>query len=156
MISVAHVRDVIWRNMFLMVVIGIGACSTALWAAGNTEYGPFGIAFIIAGAVGVYMMVTTHKISVHLHERLDETNVILSSHTNLLQEMGSSLKGIVSSQKELVSSQKEIMSSLQDLASSQKEIASSQKETSSTLQDLASSQKEMSSTLKDISKKLDK
>ena len=128
MISVAHVRDVIWRNMFLVVVIGIGVCSTVIWAAGNTEYGPFGIAFIIAGAVGVYMMVTTHKISVHLHERLDETNVILSSHTNLLQEMGSSLKDIKSSQKEMASS----------------------------LKDITSSQKEMSSTLKEISKKLDK
>lgn len=81
----------------------------------------------MAGAV-VYMMITTHKISGHLHERLNETNAILSLHTNLLQDMGSSLKDIMSSQKELISSQKEMISS----------------------------QKEMSSTLKDISRKLDK
>lgn len=116
MISAVHVRDVIWRNVFLVVVIGIGVCSTVFWAAGYAEYAPFSVAFIIAGAVGVYMMVTTYKISGHLHERLNETNVILSLHTNLLQEIGSSLKEVRSTLKDLASSQKEMSSTLKDIS----------------------------------------
>ena len=128
MISVARVRDVIWRNLFMIVVLGIGIYLTAMWAAGEAEYGLFGVAFLIAGTVGAYMTATTYNTWEPLYERLNETNAILSSHTTLLQEINSSLKDIVSTQKEI----------------------------SSTLKEIVSTQKEISSTLKDISKKLDK
>lgn len=76
-------------------------------SGGIKQHCPFGAVFIMAGT-GVYTMIAARKISGHLHERLDETNTILSSHTNLLQEMGSSLKDLASSQKEMATTLKDI------------------------------------------------
>ena len=142
-------RDVIWRNLFMIVVLGVGIYMTAMWTAGEIEYGLFGVSFLIAGTVGAYMTVTTRNTWELIYERLDETNAILSSHTALLQEISSSLKEIVSTQQEIVSTQQEIVSTQQEIVSTQKEI-------SSTLKEIVSTQKEISSTLKDISNKLDK
>ena len=103
-------RDLFTDNVFLMLVIGLGIFLTVSWATGEQdERGPLGAAFIIAGCVGVYMMLTTRKVARNLHERFNETN-------SLLREIVSTQKELVSSQKEMSASQKEMASTLKDIS----------------------------------------
>ena len=74
-----------------------------------------GAAFIIAGAVGIYMMLATRQVAKKPHERFNEQNTILATHTDILNKMDNSLKEIASSQKEIVSSLKGIDSKLQSI-----------------------------------------
>ena len=154
-------------NVFLFVILALGV---GLLVIGITP--PYiepttllGAAFIIAAGVGIYMMLATRQVAKNLHERFNEMNGILTSHTNILNSHTDILnshtgilKEIASSQKEIASSQKDMASVLhrieRDLVSSQKEIVSSQKETATTLksieQSITSSQKETATTLKSI------
>ncbi len=77
-----------------------------------------GAAFIIAGGVGIYMMLATRQVAKKLHQRFNEQNDLLKrldessgKQTDILKMMDGSLKEIASSQKEIASSQKEIASS---------------------------------------------
>ena len=87
----------------------------------------FEAAFIIASCVGIYMMITTHEVARKLHERFNEQNVILETHTVILNRMDGSLE----------------------------EMSSTLKEVSSTLKEVSSTQKEMSLTLKSIDSKIE-
>ena len=121
-------RDAVKNNMPLLIVMGVGAGLALSWLAGERDdRGPIGAAFLVTGGVWLYMTKTASTVA-SLHERFDETNVLL----------------------------REIASSFRELASSQKEIASSQKEIAYSFRELASSFKDMSHTLTEISQKLDK
>ena len=89
-----EVLDLVRDNTFLFAVVALGL---AIFGIG---YAPpyaeaiavLGAAFIIAGSVGIYMMITNRQVARKLHERFNEQNEIL--------------KEIASSQKEMASSQK--------------------------------------------------
>ncbi len=73
-----------------------------------------GTAFIIAGGVGIYMMLATRQVAKKLHQRFNEQNDLLKrldessgKQTDVLKMMDGSLKEIASSQKEIASSQKQ-------------------------------------------------
>lgn len=83
-------KDAILDNLFLIVVIGAGVVLTAMWLIEAGVYDPTGLAFIIAGGVGVYMMLTTRKVAKQLHERFNENNAMLAKNTEILQDMRSS------------------------------------------------------------------
>ena len=127
---------IIKENTFLVVLMGLGI--------GIVVYGvvpPYaesvwvlGAAFIIASCVGIYMMITTHEVARKLHERFNEQNVILETHTVILNKMDGSLE---------------------EISSTQKEMSSTLKEVSSTLKEVSSTQKEMSLTLKSIDSKIE-
>ena len=103
-------RDALKINIPLLIVMGIGVGLALSWMAGEQDdRGSIGVAFVAAGGVGLYMMLTTRTVARNLHERFNETNA--------------SLRELVSSQKDIVSSQKDIVSSLKDIASSQKEMS---------------------------------
>ena len=104
-------------NVFLFVILALGA---GLLVIGIIP--PYieptvllGAAFIIAASVGIYMMLATRQVAKNLHERFNEMNDILTSHTNILKEIASSQKEIASSQKEIASSQKETASTLKNI-----------------------------------------
>ena len=87
----------------------------------------FEAAFIIASCVGIYIMITIYGVARKLHERFNEQNVILETHTVILNRMDGSLE----------------------------EMSSTMKEVSSTLKEISSTMKEMSSTLKSIDSKIE-
>ncbi len=75
----------------------------ALWGtSGKTALGG---AFIIAGSVGIYMMLATRRVVRSLHKRFDALDDTLKTHTEILKEIASSQKEMASSQKEMASSQ---------------------------------------------------
>ena len=131
------IRDKILDNLLLIGFIGAGMVflyrgyipqiSEATQAVGA--------AFIIAGSVGIYMMLTTRQVAQNLYKRFDKQNTTLD-------KMDERLVGIAVSQKEMSASQKE-------MSASQKEMSASQKETAVTL-------KEMAATLRDIREILQK
>ncbi len=66
-----------------------------------------GAAFIIAGGVGIYMMLATRQVAKKLHQRFNEQNDILKhldersgKQTEILKKMDGSLKEIASSQNQ--------------------------------------------------------
>ncbi len=136
-------NDAIKDNAILFAIVAIGG---AILIIGYVP--PYhemlialGAAFIIAGGVGIYMMLATRQVAKNLHERFNVQNEILKK--NQLETSGI-LKDIASSQKDIASSQKDIASSQKDIASSQKDIASSQNQNHS----------EMIDVLKEIKDKL--
>lgn len=50
-----------------------------------------GIAFISAGAVGIYMMLSTRQVARGLHERFNEQNKLLSQIVDVLQRIENKL-----------------------------------------------------------------
>ncbi len=121
-----QVKDNRW--LFVIVSLGIGLLITGvvLW---NETLVAIGAAFIIAGGVGIYMMLATRQVAKQLHLRFNEQNDILErldessgKQTDILKDMDKSLNEIASSQK--------------DIASSQKDIASSQKQNHSEMIDV--------------------
>ena len=145
------------ENILLIVLmaLGIGIVVYGLIPPYDKAVGAFGSAFIIASFVGIYMMMTTHDVARKLHERFNDQNAILGTHTVILKEIVSTQKEMSSSLKEISSTQKEIVSTQKEMSSSLKEISSTQKEMSSSLKELSSTQKEMSSTLKSIDNKIE-
>ncbi len=113
--------------------LGAGILALGITPPYNEMLIALGAAFIIAGVVGVYMMLATRDVAHKLYRRFNEQNEILESHTKILKENHIEISGI-----------------LKEIASSQKETASSQKETSNSLKEIASSQKETSNSLKDM------
>ena len=95
-----NIRELIRDNKFLFMLVGIGTIVLATGIAiGN--YPPYheifiaiGAALIIAGGVATYMMSTTRQVAKSLHERFNEQNVILGTHTKILKEIASTLKSI--------------------------------------------------------------
>ena len=73
-----------------------------------------GIAFIVAGFVGVHMMFATKQVAKGLHERFNEQNTIL-------KKMDGTPVGIAASQ-EAAASQKETISTLKEMSSTPKDI----------------------------------
>ncbi len=114
-----QVKDNRW--LFVIVSLGIGLLITGvvLW---NETLVAIGAAFIIAGGVGIYMMLATRQVAKQLHLRFNEQNEILDTQTGIL--------------KDIASSQKEMGKSLKEITSSQKEIASSQKQNHSEMIDV--------------------
>ncbi len=123
-ITSRNTRGRIKENILLIVLmaLGIGIVVYGLVPPYDKAVGVFGAAFIIASFVGIYMMITTHNVARRLHERFNDQNAILGTHTVIL--------------KEIVSTQKEMSSSLKEISSTQKEMSSSLKEMSSTLKSI--------------------
>ncbi len=71
-----------------------------------------GAAFIIAGGVGIYMMLATRQVAKKLHQRFNEQNDILKENQKETSEI---LKEIASSQKEIASSQNQNHSEMIDV-----------------------------------------
>ncbi len=114
-------NDAIKDNAVLFAIVAIGG---AILIIGYVP--PYhemlialGAAFIIAGGVGIYMMLATRQVAKNLHERFNVQNEILQTHTDILKDIASSQKDIASSQKqnhsELVSSQKQNHSEMIDV-----------------------------------------
>ena len=130
--------ETIRDNLFLVTIMVMGLCLTPVGIAsmiaedGTASGGSsssssdiliaLGVAFIIPGAVGIYMMLATRQVAKGLHERFNDMNKILDTHTEILKSIASSQKEIASSQKEIASSQKETVSTLRDMASSLERI----------------------------------
>ena len=133
----SQIQDTTKGNHWLFVIMCLGAGILALGITPpyNEMLIALGAAFIIAGVVGVYMMLATRDVAHKLYRRFNEQNEILESHTKILKENHIETSGIL---KEIASSQKETSNSLKEIASSQKETASSQKETSNSLKDMTS------------------
>jgi len=117
--------DAVRDNAFLFAIVASGAVILAigLSSPGSEMMQALGAAFIIAGSVGIYMMLATRQVARKLHERFNEQNDILNSHTDILREIVSSQKEMTATQKEIVSSQKEIVSSQKEMTATQKEMA---------------------------------
>ncbi len=114
------------NNGFLFGIVGIGIGILIFGAAPPyaEAMAVLGAAFIIAGAVGIYMMLATDNVAKKLHERFNEQNTILKhidersgKQTEILKEIASSQKEIASSQKEIASTQKEMASTLKSIDS---------------------------------------
>ncbi len=103
-----QVKDNRW--LFVIVSLGIGLLITGvvLW---NETLVAIGAAFIIAGGVGIYMMLATRQVAKKLHLRFNEQNVILTKLDESSNKQTEILKDIASSQKEMGKSLKEITSS---------------------------------------------
>ena len=103
-------RDAILDNRLLFVIIALGFFLLAMGVYDSEEfYQAIGIAFIIAGAVGVHMMLSTRQVAKSLHERFNEQNDILNKNhvettdilnknhvetTDILRDIVASLKRI--------------------------------------------------------------
>ncbi len=101
--------------LFVIVFLGMALLATGMIPPYHQMLIAIGAAFIIAGSVGIYMMLATRQVAKKLHERFNEQNDILSSHTEILKDMASSQKDMASSQKDMASSQKDMASSLKRL-----------------------------------------
>ena len=84
-----QVKDNRW--LFVIVSLGIGLLITGvvLW---NETLVAIGAAFIIAGGVGIYMMLATRQVAKQLHLRFNEQNDILDTQTGILKDIASSQK----------------------------------------------------------------
>ena len=73
-----EIQDIIGNNAFLFAIVVAGI---VIMAIGYTPYVKtlvvLGTAFIISGAVGIYMMLATRQVARKPHERLNEQNIIL-------------------------------------------------------------------------------
>ena len=138
-----QVKDNRW--LFVIVSLGIGLLITGvvLW---NETLVAIGAAFIIAGGVGIYMMLATRQVAKQLHLRFNEQNEILDTQTGILKrlDVNSSKQNDILERLDVNSSKQTDI--LREIASSQKEMASSQKEMASSQKEIASSQKEMASS----------
>ena len=145
----SQIQDTTKGNHWLFVIMLSGSRYSGTWnhAPYNEMLIALGAAFIIAGVVGVYMMLATRDVAHKLYRRFNEQNEILESHTKILKENHIETSGIL---KEIASSQKETSNSLKEIASSQKETSNSLKEIASSQKETASSQKETSNSLKDM------
>ena len=81
--------EIIRDNAFLFAIVGAGAAIVMLGSTPphSEMLQALGAAFIIAGAVGIYMMLATRQVARKLHERFNEQN-------DILKEIASSLKNI--------------------------------------------------------------
>ena len=125
-----QVKDNRW--LFVIVSLGIGLLITGvvLW---NETLVAIGAAFIIAGGVGIYMMLATRQVAKQLHLRFNEQNDILErldessgKQTDILKrlDVNSSKQNDILKRLDVNSSKQTDI--LREIASSQKEIASSQ------------------------------
>ena len=96
--------DILRDNAFLfaIVILGITILTIGYAPPYAEAISILGAAFIIAGGVGIYMMVTTRQVARRLHERFNEQN-------GILREIASSQKA---NHKELLNTQKGIAETL--------------------------------------------
>jgi len=115
--------DAVRDNAFLFAIVASGTVILAIGLSLDSEMmQALGAAFIIAGSVGIYMMLATRQVARKLHERFNEQNGILNSHTSILRDIVSSQKETASTLREIVVSQKNMESTLNDVASTLKRI----------------------------------
>ncbi len=107
-----QVKDNRW--LFVIVSLGIGLLITGvvLW---NETLVAIGAAFIIAGGVGIYMMLATRQVAKQLHLRFNEQNEILDTQTGILKDIASSQKDMDKSLNEIASSQNKNHSEMIDV-----------------------------------------
>ena len=103
------------RLLFVIVSLGIGILALGIIPPYAEMLIALGAAFIIAGSVGIYMMLSTRQVAKELHKRFDEQNKVLerldtnsSKQTFILEKITSSLKEMDTSQKEMATSLKEM------------------------------------------------
>ncbi len=124
-------RDILQDNVFLFATVAVGGIilSIGYYPPYHDMLIALGAAFIIAGAVGIYMMLATRQVAKKLHERFnvqntilqkleensENQNEILESHTKIMNKMDDSLRYIASSQKDIASSQNQNHSEMIDV-----------------------------------------
>ena len=101
-------RDKILDNLLLIGFIGVGLAFLIIgFTHPPSEVAQaVGAAFIIAGCVGIYMMLTTRQVAKNLYKRFDEQNTTLT-------KMDETLVGIAASQKEMAATLRDIREILQ-------------------------------------------
>ena len=107
------------RLLFVIVSLGIGILALGIIPPYAEMLIALGAAFIIAGSVGIYMMLSTRQVAKELHKRFDEQNKVLerldtnsSKQTFILKEMDTSLKEMDTSLKEMADILKRIETKL--------------------------------------------
>ena len=102
-----NLSEIVMDNSFLIAIVAAGAVilSAGLDPFHSEMLQALGGAFIIAGSVGIYMMLATRRVVRSLHKRFDALDDTLKTHTEILKEIASSQKEMASSQKEMASSQ---------------------------------------------------
>jgi len=115
--------DAVRDNAFLFAIVASGTVILATGLSLDSEMmQALGAAFIIAGSVGIYMMLATRQVARKLHERFNEQNGILNSHTAILREIVSSQKDMAVTLREIVSSQNNMAVTLDNMASTLRRI----------------------------------
>lgn len=119
-------KDTVRDNAFLFAIVAAGTVVLGIgyYPTYHDMLVALGAAFIIAGGVGIYMMLATRQVAKKLHERFNVQNEILKrldessgKQTDILSKMDTSLREIASSQKDIASSQKdtvEILKRIED------------------------------------------
>ncbi len=107
------------RLLFVIVSLGIGILALGIIPPYAEMLIALGAAFIIAGSVGIYMMLSTRQVAKELHKRFDEQNKVLerldtnsSKQTFILEKITSSLKEMDTSLKEMADILKRIETKL--------------------------------------------
>ncbi len=95
-------REIVMDNSFLIAIVATGGVilSAGLDPFRSEMLQALGGAFIIAGSVGIYMMLATRRVVRSLHNRFDALDDALKTHTEILKEMASSQKEMASSQNQ--------------------------------------------------------
>ena len=107
------------RLLFVIVSLGIGILALGIIPPYAEMLIALGAAFIIAGSVGIYMMLSTRQVAKELHKRFDEQNKVLerldtnsNKQTFILEKITSSLKEMDTSLKEMADILKRIETKL--------------------------------------------
>lgn len=102
--------DTVKIDIPLICVMGIGAVLGLSWLAGEQDNrGVVGVAFLVAGGLGLSMMLSMRTVAKILDESFHETNT-------LLQEIAASLKECVLYSKECAASLKDMSSTLDEIS----------------------------------------
>jgi uncharacterized membrane protein len=109
-------NDAIKDNAVLFAIVAIGG---AILIIGYVP--PYhemlialGAAFIIAGGVGIYMMLATRQVAKNLHERFNVQNEILKKLDGNSSKQTEILKDIASSQKQNHSEMMSVLKEIKD------------------------------------------
>ncbi len=116
--------DAIKHHTFFGVlsILGISILVIGIFPPYSEVLSVLSAAFIIAASVGVYMMLGTRRVATKLYERFDDINIKLGTHTDILIEIASSQKEMITLQKGMASSQKETASILTEMSATLKNI----------------------------------
>ena len=104
------IRDKILDNLLLIgfIIVGMVFLYRGYIPQISEAAQAVGAAFIIAGSVGIYMMLTTRQVAKNLYKRFDKQNTTLD-------KMDERLVGMVASQTETATTLKEMAATLRDI-----------------------------------------
>ncbi len=92
-------QDAIRDNAFLFAIVagGIVILGFGYVPPHSEMLIALGAAFIIAGTVGIYMMLATRQVAKKLHERFNEQNSILKEMASSQKQNHSEMMGVLKS-----------------------------------------------------------